>query len=107
MPITEAIMAPRTGRGRPKMPGPRKKRIPVPGSGGQEFVEGTVMQFQTVLENFNEYLVDDGTVVHIKLVATEVVKLHDTYDEQGNPVYVIGSQNVTTISVPDQLRKQD
>jgi len=63
------------------------------------------MQFQAVLENFNEYLVQDGSVINIKLVVTEILKLDDAYDEQGQPVYLINSQNVTAISVPDELMK--
>ncbi len=85
------------------MPGPRKKRVRLQ-PGGPE-VTGTVMQFQAVLENFNEYLVQDGSVINIKLVVTEILKLDDAYDEQGQPVYLINSQNVTAISVPDELMK--
>src|SRR6266540_6200896 len=63
------------------MPGPRKKKIRLQ-PGGPELT-GTVMQFQPVVETFNEYLLDDGTVVNMKLVVTEVVRLDDAYDEQG------------------------
>lgn len=84
------------------MPGPRKKKMRLPD--GQE-VQGTVMPFQTAVESFNEYLVDDGTVVNIKLVVTEILKLDDAYDPQGQPVYLINSTNVTSVSVPDDLRR--
>jgi hypothetical protein len=86
------------------MPGPRKKKIRLDPN---TEVDATVMPFQTVMEHFNEYLVDDGTVVQIKLVATEIVKIDDAYDEQGQPVYVIGSTNVTTISVPEELKRPE
>lgn len=85
------------------MPGPRKKRIPTSDGGT---VGALIMPFQTSLESFNEYLVEDGTVIQIKLVATEILKVEDQYDDQGNPVYVISSQNVTSVSVPEHLRKQ-
>jgi len=59
-----------------------------------------------VLENFNEYLVDDGTLIHMKVVVVEIVKLDDAWDDQGQPVYLIQSTNVTSISVPDHLRRE-
>ncbi len=85
------------------MPGPRKKKIKLAPNGPE--VSATVMPFQTVLENFNEYLVDDGTVVNIKLVTTEILKIDDAHDDQGQPVYIINSINVTSISVPEALKK--
>ena len=71
-------------------------------------VEGTVMPFQAQVENFNEYLVEDGTVIHIKLVMAEILRIDGAYDEQGNPVYVMNSTNVVSISAPeDLLRSED
>ena len=88
-----------------EMPGPRKKKIRLNPNAPE--VEVTVMPFQTVLENFNEYLVEDGTVVNIKLVVTEVLKIDGAVDDEGNPVYVIRSTNVTSISAPETLRKPE
>lgn len=83
------------------MPGPRKKKIQT--APGQPDLLGTVVPFQTVQESFNEYLLEDGTVLNIKLVTTEVLRIDDAYDEQGQPVYVINSQNVTSLLVRDEL----
>lgn len=83
------------------MPGARKKRVKL----GDQTVEGTLMPFQTQTENFNEYLVEDGTVIHIKLVVAEVLRVDGMFDEQGNPIYVLNSTNVVSISPPDELLK--
>jgi hypothetical protein len=63
--------------------------------------------FQTSGEHWNEYILDDGSVVKIKLVATSVVRLEDQYDVNGAPVYLVQSTNVMAVSPPDELRKKD
>lgn len=80
----------------------RKRKIRT--SDGQE-VEATVMTFQEGGEHWNEYIVGDGTLVRMKLVATEVLRLDGEYDLEGNPIYLINSTNVTHVSAPDELRK--
>lgn len=83
------------------MPGPRKKKIRIAPNAPE--MEGTVVPFQTVVENFNEYLFSDGTILNMKVVVTEIVRLDNLYDDQGQPVYFINSQNVTALSVPEEL----
>lgn len=81
----------------------RKKTIP-DGNGGE--LVTTVMPFQAGGEHWNEYLVDDGSVIKIKLVVTEILRVDDKYDGNGDPVYLINSQNVVNVSAPESLRKQ-
>ena len=69
-------------------------------------VDATELGFRPAGENWNEYLLDDGTVVRIKLVVTEVARIDGQYDAEGNPHYAIKSTNVIAISVPDELRRQ-
>lgn len=64
------------------------------------------MSFQPSGEHWNEYLCDDGSVVKLKTVVTEVLRLEGEYDSEGNPVYVVKSANVVTVSAPDNLRKK-
>jgi len=84
------------------MPLPKKK-VSLPN--GQE-VEGTVMPFQVGGENFNEYVVEDGTILKIKLVVTEVLRIDGAYDADGNPVYLVASSNVMSASSPEPLRRK-
>jgi hypothetical protein len=84
------------------MPLPKKKvRLQT----GQE-VEGTVMPFQVGGEHFNEYVVEDGTILKVKLVVTEVLRIDGAYDVEGNPVYLVGSTNVTSVSPPESLKQK-
>ena len=84
------------------MPLPKKK-VSLPS--GQE-VEGTVMPFQVGGEHFNEYVVEDGTILKVKLVVTEVLRIEGAYDAEGNPVYLVASTNVMSVSSPDALRRK-
>jgi hypothetical protein len=81
----------------------RKKQVTLPDG---STVTGTELGFQTAVENWNEYLLDDGTVVRVKLIVAEVVRLDDQYDNEGNPNYIIKSANVTALSAPEELRKK-
>ena len=55
----------------------------------------------------NEYLVEDGSVLRVKLVATEVIRLDDQYDNEGNPIYVVNSTNVLAVSAPEALMRKE
>jgi hypothetical protein len=63
------------------------------------------MTFRSGGEHWNEYLVDDGSVVKVKLVATEIMKLDGEYDAAGNPVYLMQSTNVMSVDAPENLRR--
>jgi hypothetical protein len=52
-------------------------------------------------------MLDDGSVVKIKLVVTNVVRLEGEYDPNGLPVYLAQSTNVMAVSAPDNLRKKE
>jgi hypothetical protein len=80
---------------------PRTRRIQ--GPDGQEH-EAEPIGFRTSGEHFNEYLLDDGTVLRIKLVLTEVFKVKDAYDRDGNPAYLARHSQVIVVDSPDHLR---
>ena len=82
------------------MPGKRKLTLP----DGRE-VEATVIGFRAGGEHWNEYLIDDASVVKIKLVATEVLRLDGEWDPAGNPIYLVASTNVMSVDAPDNLRR--
>lgn len=82
---------------------PRKQRMK--DANGNEF-DAIVLPFQTGVEHWNEYLVDDGSVIRIKLVVTEVLRLEGQYDPTtGDPIYIAKSQNIVNVSSPENLKK--
>ena len=80
----------------------RKKTVQLPDG---RTVEGMEVGYRSSGEHWNEYLTDDGSVIRLKLVATEIVRLDGEYDPQGNPVYLVASTNVMAVSAPEGLRR--
>jgi hypothetical protein len=81
---------------------PRKRKIQ--GPDGAE-IEAEVLSFQSHGEHWNEYVVDDGTLLRLKPVVTEVMRLEGQYDQHGNPVYIVQSTNVLSVDAPDELKR--
>lgn len=79
----------------------RKKKIRI----GDALVDATEVGFRPAGEHWNEYLLDDGTVVRIKLVVTSVVRVDGQFDNDGDPLYMVNSTNVMGVSSPEDLRR--
>jgi len=73
--------------------------------GGEE-VEAIPIDINQTNEYWNQYLLDDGTVVKIKLVATKVLRIDNKYDAEGNPLYFVQSTNVVSVNAPDNLKRK-
>ena len=82
----------------------RKKKARLPDG---RTVEGVVVPFQTGGEHWNEYLIEDGSVLKVKLVATEIIRVDGQYDDQGNPMYVLHNTQVVVVDSPDDLRREE
>ncbi len=74
--------------------------------GGRQ-VQATPIDVNQSGERWNEYFLEDGTVLKMKLVLKKVYKVDGEYDEEGNPVYVMQSTNVTTVSSPNDLKRKE
>ncbi len=72
--------------------------------GGREVAAVPVDVNQTS-ERWNEYFLEDGTVLKMKLVLKKVYRVDGEFDAEGNPVYVMQSTNVTTVSSPGNIKK--
>ncbi len=70
-------------------------------------VSGEPIQVVQSQELFCTYSLEDGTLLRLKPVLTEVFKVDDRWDANGEPVYLIRSQNVMVVSAPESLRKKD
>ena len=81
----------------------RKKKVPGPDG---QMVEGTELSFQSGGEHWNEYMVDDGSVIRLKTIVTDVVRIDGMFDQQGNPIYLVQSTNVMAVSAPEKLKRQ-
>jgi hypothetical protein len=64
----------------------------VPYQGRQ--VERQPVDFLARKEDFNEYQLADGKILRIKMVVTRIIRLQGETAPDGNPIYLIQSQNV-------------
>ena len=62
------------------------------------------IDFKSTKEEWNEYQAEDGTVLRLKAVVSEVYRL-DEYDQESKPIYVMKSSNILSSSVPEHLKK--
>jgi hypothetical protein len=70
----------------------------------QDIAEGEDVDFEEKEEHWNVYKLSDGTTLKVKLVLTGVKRLKK-YQPDGNPIYVISSQNVVrAVNVPKELK---
>ncbi|MBI3317349.1 MAG: hypothetical protein HYZ85_05025 [Candidatus Omnitrophica bacterium] len=73
--------------------------------GGRD-AEAVLVEVNQASEKWNEYFLDDGSTIKMKLILKKVLKVENEFDGEGNPVYVMQSTNVTSVSAPQQLRKK-
>ena len=83
---------------------PTRRKIPL-GPGGP-LADGELVDVQSAQESWSQYLLGDGTTLKLKLVVTEVWRLVDRYDNEGNPQYVVKSGNILVVNAPDELRRK-
>ena len=70
-----------------------------------EEVDALETRFKVVREDWNEYELEDGTIIRMKPVVAEVLRIVDHWDTEGNPVYQVKSANVLMVKAPDHLKK--
>jgi hypothetical protein len=85
------------------MPGPKKKQIDL----GGRIVEAVPVSIVSEREFWNTYDLEDGSIVRVKLVAQEILRVEGMWDADGNPVYVVRSTNVTAVDGNDNLRRKE
>ena len=70
----------------------------------QDIVEDEDVDFEEKEEHWNVYKLKDGTTLKVKLVLVGVKRLKK-HAPDGNPLYVINSQNIVrVIDVPKELK---
>ncbi len=57
-------------------------------------------------ERWNEYILEDGSVIKLKPVVTEVLRVENEWAPDGNPIYFLKSAQVLSVDSPDGLKKK-
>lgn len=72
------------------------------------WVEGTVVNVEESTERFSEVKLEDSTVIRIKVVVIDAIRVDDQWDVEGNPVYIVKSNNVVAVAEsPEQFRRKE
>ena len=76
-----------------------KKQIQYKG----QTVTGQSLSFEPSAEPWNQYRLEDGTIIKMKNVLMEVTRL-DQFDDKGNPIYQFAAQQIVSVEVTDELK---
>ena len=72
----------------------------------QDIIEGEDVDFEERKEFWNEYKLKDGTTLKVRLILIGVKRLRKCAPD-GNPIYVINSNNVVRVfDVPKELKQR-
>jgi hypothetical protein len=70
----------------------------------RDLMEAADVDFSEEQETWNIYRLNDGTTMKVKLVLRGVKRLK-RYSPDGNPIYIIQTQNVVrTLNIPKELK---
>jgi hypothetical protein len=81
---------------------PMRRKIAIPGEPPKD---AELVEVTNAEERWNQYLLSDGTVLRTKAVVTEVWRVIDEFDAEGNPKYVMKSGGILVVNAPDELRR--
>ena len=76
-----------------------EKTIKIPFKDGK-MVDAVEVGFAVVKEEWNEYKLEDGTIIRFKSVVTQIARTKE-YNENNEPIYVIKSKNIASTKIMD------
>jgi hypothetical protein len=68
-------------------------------------IEAEDIDFDTIKEDWNEYKLEDGSTLKIKLIVTGIIRTSNHDPMTGDPVYQVKSTNVVRVVVPEELKR--
>jgi hypothetical protein len=68
--------------------------------------DATILNPVSTKENWNEYLLEDGTALFIKQTLIEVLKVEGEYDLEGNPIYLFKTTQLVKTTIPPSLKRK-
>jgi hypothetical protein len=69
--------------------------------------DASIVDFEADKESFSTYILHDGTMLKIKAVVTEVLRIDGVYQPNGDPVYGVQATQVISVNAPESLRRQE
>lgn len=68
--------------------------------------DATLVPVTSSQEQWSEYILDDGSLLRLKTVVTEIYKIDEVYTAEGDPVYQVKSKNIASVITPEELKKR-
>jgi hypothetical protein len=72
--------------------------------GGKEYA-AEIIEFETEREGWNSYILHDGTMLKLKAVVSDIIRVEGAYAPNGDPLYMVQSSNIVTTTVPESLKR--
>lgn len=63
------------------------------------------VDFETIKEDWNEYALEDGTVLKFKTVVSSIIRTEDYDPMTGDPVYHVRSTNILRVKVLPEMKR--
>jgi hypothetical protein len=80
-----------------------KRKIPLPNVG---MVDGVDVPIKESTERWSEITLEDGAILRIKPNVMSVTRVEGHYDQEGNPMYALMSNQMMTVTnTPVHLRR--
>ena len=67
-------------------------------------VEATNVDFDVEKEDWNKYMLKDGSILKFKAVISSIIRTEDYDPNTGSPIYIIQSTNISQVKVPENMR---
>ena len=68
-------------------------------------IEAMDVDFETIKEDWNEYKLEDGTVLKFKTIVSSIIRTADYDPMTGDPVYHVRSTNILRVKVPEEMKR--
>ena len=72
---------------------------------GQPPKDAELIDISKAEERWSIYELDDGTQVRSRPTVIEAWRVIDEYDAEGNPLYIMKAQVITSIIAPENLKR--
>lgn len=61
------------------------------------------LKFEAANESWNEYRLEDGTLVRVRVIMVRAVRREGQFNEQGSPMYDLEMQQIVHVDAPPEI----
>ena len=72
---------------------------------GEHQLDAVKVAVKEATERWSETVLNDGSVLRVKIIIHRAFRAVDSYDNDGNPMYSVKLTHVLDVESPDHLKK--